>query len=307
MESNDDIWYYIFELIIKQKSVEYVCYNYTTINSYLNNIIYKRIKQRYINAGFIVNSKRINDVGVASLKYLDKLAIYGNSFDDKNTNISNDYLPAKISDYGIENLTNLQTLILRNTKNTITDICVRYLTNITELRLMGNEGITSHCIHYLTNLKSLTLSNNKLVTGICFKYLYTSLTDLDLSYNNKIMPKFISKLTTLKCLSLRENTKIHSFHITMLTNLTSLTISTRSEINMSSTLGTNTCDPIIDNTMIDNSDIITFIKTNKLDNLVLKKLTIFDYEHKPSCVFHKFSSLITLNNVNIEVFYRKGW
>lgn len=329
MELTDDIWYYIFEIIIKEKSVPYVCYNYTTINTYFNNVIYNRIKRAHINSSFIVTNKRISDTGLASLMYLEKLIVIGNSSLKSNKKYDFSRLSSRISDCGIENLTNLKTLILKNTKNCITDITVRYLTNITELGLIGNEGITSYCIHYLTNLKSLDLSNNKLVSGICFKYLYTSLTHLNISHNNKIMPQFLTKLTSLSSLTLRDNIKIFYNHITMLTNLTCLSLRENVQINpfgITTTLTNLTsltisiCSSIntgnnyyelsndIDNTIIDNTDIITYIKNNKLSNLPLKNLTIFDFAlNKPDREFHKFSCLINCDNTNnnIKTFYRQ--
>jgi Leucine-rich repeat (LRR) protein len=105
-----------------------------------------------------------------------------------------------ITDGGIKNLTNLQTLSISSNNSNITDGGIKDLTNLQHLYVYCNPNITDEGIKNLTNLQTLEISTNKNITNEGIKNL-TNLQRLDVGNNPNITYEGIKNLTNLKWLN----------------------------------------------------------------------------------------------------------
>lgn len=164
----------------------------------------------------------------------------------------------RITDYGLEKMTTLQTLYL-DRNNSISNIALKKLTTLTSLSVdscqvsdeglshlvnlkqlnmtsenhISDEGLKSH-----TNLTILDLHSNDIITGIYLSKL-SNLTEINLSrgvvsssygVTSKALTK-MSKFSSLKKLNLEENSLIDNACLKKLTSLTELDLSSNSMIS----------------------------------------------------------------------------
>jgi hypothetical protein len=114
----------------------------------------------------------------------------------------------------------------------VTDISLKFLTNLRYLNLCDNNIITNNSLKFLTNLRFLNLCDNRIVTDDGLKCL-TNLESLDLTRNKNIEGKYLKYLTNLQNLVPNSAGKIVDGDLKYLTNLKKLHIDCRTRVGIS--------------------------------------------------------------------------
>jgi len=198
---------------------------YAIDSKFINHIINNYVFQKNVFLDYLINYEQFVD------NILNKLTKeYNNCKDDdilyiikyidpqeiKQLNVPNN---ENISDVSIRYLTNLTSLnasfndnirwLQSNVpfKSRITDESVKHLTNLTSLNASFNSKITDDGIKHLINLISLEASDNENISDISVKYLI-HLTSLNAMCNYQITDASIKCLTNLISLDASSNNSI---------------------------------------------------------------------------------------------------
>lgn len=191
----------------------------------------------------------ITDDGLSRLTYLQKLKLEDNEY---------------ITSRGISDLINLKSLNLAGS-NIIGNKDLSNLTNLTWLNLDGNDRIKDKGLTNLINLETVNFSNT--VNIRCLKYL-SKITTLDISYSDICDINHLN----LTSLDISYNDSVTNEDLMLMTNLTSLALSSNNNITILTHL-TN-----LRSLNLVNNYTITFETIKKLSQLqVLKINQSFDY------------------------------
>lgn len=129
----------------------------------------------------------------------------------------------EITDNSLKYLTNLTELRIRTRCDNITDIGVFPLTNLTLLEIKKKSSISDAAILRLTKLRSLCLNPaRRCITDASLSCLL-ALNTLQTNYNKDVTDKSLFTLTNLTSLEV-SNTNISDCSVSLLTNLTFLNL-----------------------------------------------------------------------------------
>lgn len=193
-------------------------FNITNTRNFKNHVICKLPKLQTLS---VVNNQRIKDRHVSSLTNLTRLNIG-----------ADECYGGNISDAGLSHLVSLKELDMRNCNDSITDIGLYPLVNLTSLNIKDNTWLTAASLERLTHLRELniTRASPKVVCGIKNLTNLTSLIARRVYMVDAVLLENLINLTHLD-ISICENFYDHS--IKKLTNMVHLNIYRNSNITPS--------------------------------------------------------------------------